>query len=853
MESFSKNILQKLSEDLLHVDLTLIERSFASIDAIPDRTDKYKQLASVCRDNGILHPDWLHLAGRVTVHLLKDDTHNTFSKSVFQLSYLLEEHYLEFVKNNADELDAMVVESRDWKLSIFGIETLLKSYLARVNVDGIKKVVETPQYLYMRVATFLWYPNMNKIKETYDELSSGYYTHASPTMFNAGLKKPQCASCFLTTIPDNMDGIAKGWKDIAIMSKHSGGWGIDVTQLRHSEIGQYGDSKGLIGWIQIIDKILSIVDQGGKRKGSGTFWCHAFHLDFEEFIDLKKITGSDAMRARDSFYGVVLPDLFMERVKNNEEWTLFCPNKASGLADTWGLEFEMLYTSYEKDAKAGRIKTFRVVKAMDIWKKIISSQIETGGPFILYKDAANRKSNQQNIGTIRQSNLCCEILLATGKVKRPQNMKLAAEIPNDLLLMFDKHSLSKEAQLEIADYLEKDNALKDTYESIASCNLASVALNSCVKTDPENNLYYDFEFLEDLTGRLVENLNQVVDRNFYPKIVPEIRECNLANRALGIGVQGLADTFALLDLEWDSEEAFKLNNQIFETMYYAAVKKSVDLAELQGAYSNFEGSPSSKGLFQFDLWDHEKYVNEYRKKMNRNSPEISLDWVTKYQHNVSDSIEVKNNRYDWNSLRERMIKYGLRNSTLMAVMPTASSANILGNNECIEPYTMHLYSRTVLSGQFVMLNKHLVHDLIEIDMWKTEIVRDLVKNKGSISSVILSENHEHYDRFEFLKRKYKTVFELPQKILLKMMLERHRYIDQTQSFNCWMEKPSFPKINAFHFAGWMGGAKTGMYYLRQTAVSDPINFSIDTINIPENKGKRQFVCVGENGCIGCEA
>ena len=544
---------------------------------------------------------------------------------------------------------------------------------------------------------------------------------------------------------------------------------------------------------------------GGKRPGAGTAHLPAWHIDFEKFLELRKATGPESARARDLFYAVWLSDEFMRRVKRDEEWTLFCPNKAKGLEKVWGIEFEMLYRFYEEKALQGKISHFRRVKARELWKSIILTQIETGMPFILLKDACNRKSNQKNLGTIRLSNLCTEILL----------------------------------------YTDKDN--------IGSCILAAAALNSCVElfnpgpsqassSTSRARYIFNFKKLEGIVTDLVRNLNRVIDRNFYPADVPQIKNSNFQTRPLGIGVHGLADVFAMMDLVWDSKEAKDLNIQIFETMYYAATKESINLAKIHGPYPAFAGSPASKGQFQFDMWDIEEFQRSAEKVP---SSEITLDMLQNRKGPAT-------NRYDWETLRKEMMKHGLRNSLLMALMPTASSAHILGNNESMEPYTQHTYTRSVLSGKFLIVNKHLVKDLQEIGLWNTKTVREVWSNQGSIADVTEEDlSGAVLSRLIFLKKKYRTVFEMSQKILLDMALDRGRYICQTQSFNCFMKNPSFPKLNAFHMYGWEKGAKTGMYYLRQPAIYDPINFSLNSINIPSNKGKnRNIVCDGDV-CFAC--
>jgi ribonucleoside-diphosphate reductase alpha chain len=508
------------------------------------------------------------------------------------------------------------------------------------------------------------------------------------------------------------------------------------------------------------------------------------------------------------FYALSVSDEFMRRVEKDQDWTLFCPNKVPKLETKWGMDFEIAYRGFEKKVSSGKIVHCRVIKARELWKKIILTQIETGMPYILYKDAINRKSNQKNLGTTRLSNLCAEITLFT----------------------------------------DKDN--------IASCNLGSIALNSCINwntttTSSSNKPSYNFDELEYLTREMVRNVNQMIDRNYYPQEVPQIKYTNLRNRPIGVGVQGLADVFAILDLPWTSPEARKLNEMIFETMYYGAISESVEMAKEFGAYETFQGSPASEGLFQFDLWDLEKVEKEFENK-TKEKPFVSSKFIDKHLTKRRGTIT---DRYNWEKLRADMVKYGMRNSMLMALMPTASSASILGNNESMEAYTQHIYARTVLSGQFVMINNHLVRDFKEIGLWNTEVVRNIWKNSGSVANI--SEDISDLttlNRLKFLKEKYLTIFEIPQKVLLDMALDRGRYVCQTQSFNCWMKDPTYTRLNAFHFYGWKGGAKTGMYYLRQTAKTDPTNFSLDSINIPTKKQlKNRNVVCDEEVCVSCSS
>lgn len=767
-----RNLLNTLSKDLKGIDLSLIK----DLSSSPNLKE---EMYEACRDRAIYHPEWSTLAGRVKMFFIKKDAPLTFSESVEEeMKYdLLEPNYYQFVMANRDKLDSLIDGTRDWKFNDFAVGTLCQSYLFKVsvptdekdengNVIWRKRFLETPQYMYLRVATFIYFIKddprcFHNIKKCYESQSKGDYTHASPTLFNAGRKRHNLASCFLMSSEDSLHSIQKSWTGAAEISKNSGGIGISYASLRHSEIAQQGTSGGITRWAKIMNAILCAVDQGGLRKGSGTVYIEPWHIDTPEFLDLRKNNGPEDLRARDLFYALWIPDLFMERVKKDDKWTLMCPNivlksMKIDLTKIWGKEFEEAYVKCEE----ANLRNSKIVKARDIWERIVNSQIETGMPFMLYKDACNKKSNQQNLGTIKCSNLCVEIV----------------QFSSD--------------------------------EEISSCNLASIALNSCVEFSKlRGRDYFNFTKLIELSKELVRNLNCVIDRNYYPESMPSIRYSNFRSRPIGIGVQGLADVFAMLDLCWDSEEARTLNKDIAEAIYFGAMSESVEMAKRLGHYETFPGSPASEGKFQFDLWDVK--------------PEL-------------------NPNYDWETLRSDMIRFGSRNSLLVANMPTASSASILGNNESIEPFTQTNYARTTLSGQYVMTNKHMVKDLEDLDWWNTEVVKSLLENQGSISSIPLPGeiegesdiNRVRDERVRYLKRKYKNVFEIPQKLLSDFNLDRGPFVDQSQSFNCWMVKPTSAKLTSFHFYNWEKGAKTGMYYLRQTARTNPINFALNSLNIP---------------------
>jgi len=699
--------------------------------------------AETCAYMSQKHPDFSTLAARIAVSNLHKNTLPSFSETCRTLhSYrdkqgrdasLIAEDVWDFVKNCAAELDAAIDYTRDYGYDYFGFKTLEKSYLLRVH----GKVVERPQHMLMRVACGIHIGNAEKAMETYNLMSKRYFTHATPTLFNAGTPKPQMSSCFLLTVQsDSIEGIYGTLKQCALISKSAGGIGVAVSNIRAQGSyvrGTNGYSNGLVPMLRCFNETARYVDQGGgKRKGSFAMYLEPWHADIFDFIELKKNHGKEEQRARDLFYGLWIPDLFMRRVKEDGEWTLFCPNEAfddksgKGLIDVWGEEFEKMYVELEAAGK-GR----RSVKAQQLWFRILDSQMETGTPYMLYKDQANRKSNQQNLGTIHCSNLCTEIIEYTSA------------------------------------------------EEVAVCNLASIALPAFAKPDGE---LYDFEGLYSVTKVATRNLNKVIDRNYYP--IEEARRSNFRHRPIGLGVQGLADTFLIMRMPFESEPAKQLNEDIFETIYFAACEASCELAEREGPYETYAGSPASQGKLQFDLWGR--------------SP--------------------KSGRWDWAGLKEKIAKHGLRNSLLVAPMPTASTAQILGNNESFEPYTQNLYVRRVLSGEFVQVNRHLLRDLISRRLWTEDMRMQLIAHNGSV---------QHLDLPGDIKELYKTVWEIKQRIVLDMAADRGAYIDQSQSLNIHMTDATTAKLSSMHFHGWQLGLKTGMYYLRTKAAADAIKFTVE--------------------------
>ncbi len=682
-----------------------------------------------------IHPDYALLAARIAVSNLHKETDKSFSRVVNALYHYIDpktgdraglnsDDIQHLVQQHKERLDAAIIYDRDFEFDYFGFKTLERSYLLRMN----GKVVERPQHLFMRVAVGVHGSDIDAAIETYNLMSERWFIHATPTLFNAGTPKPQLSSCFLLSMTeDSINGIFETLQRCALISQSAGGIGLSIHNVRAT--GSYikgtgGTSNGVIPMLRVFNDAARYVDQGGgKRKGAFAVYLEPWHADVFEFLELKKNHGKEELRARDLFYALWISDLFMERVKSDSDWSLFCPNEAPGLYDVYGEKFEALYHQYEQEGRARK-----TVKARDLWTAILESQVETGTPYILYKDAANRKSNQQNLGTIRSSNLCTEII----------------------------------------EYTAPDE--------VAVCNLASLALPKYVV-----NGQFDFDKLVEITRVVTRNLNKVIDINYYP--IPEARNSNMRHRPIGLGVQGLADAFILCGMAFDSEEARQLNKDIFEAMYFAAVTESCDLAEKSGAYETFQGSPMSKGLFQFDLWD------------------------------VTPS-----GRWDWASLRERVKKHGLRNSLLVAPMPTASTSQILGNNECFEPYTSNLYTRRTLAGEHIVVNKHLMRDLVRLGLWNDEMREAIMAANGSIQGIeVIPQN---------IRDIYKTAYEISQKVIIDMSADRGAFICQSQSLNVFMEAPTFAKLSSMHFYAWQKGLKTGMYYLRSKAATDPIKFTL---------------------------
>ena len=732
--------IEKLSYGLNADFVKTIEIAKKVIDGLYDgvSTQELDELAAeTAATLTTKHPDFATLAARISVSNLHKTTSKSFSSTMKRLytyvnpktgenASLLSKDVYGIINKNAALLDSSIIYDRDFSYDYFGFKTLEKSYLLKL--DG--KVVERPQHMLMRVAIGIHKDDIDSVLETYKLLSEKWFTHATPTLFNAGTPKPQLSSCFLLTMKEeSIDGIYDTLKQCAKISQSAGGIGLSIHNVRGTGSyikGTNGVSNGIIPMLRNFDMTARYVDQGGgKRKGSFAIYIEPWHSDIFEFLQLKKNHGKEELRARDLFYAMWIPDLFMKRVESNEDWSLFSPDEAKDLHETYGEEFEKLYEKFEKEGKARK-----TVKAQDLWFEILESQIETGNPYILYKDAANKKSNQKNLGTIKSSNLCTEII----------------------------------------EYTSPDE--------VAVCNLASIALNKFVKDD----LTYDHQKLYEITKVITRNLNKVIDVNYYP--VKEAENSNLRHRPIGIGVQGLADTFILMRQSFDSPEAKKLNSEIFETIYFAAMESSMEIAQKEGPYKTYEGSPVSKGIFQFDMW----------------------------------GITPDSKRWDWTKLKREVKKHGVRNSLLLAPMPTASTSQILGNNECFEPYTSNIYTRRVLSGEFIVVNKHLLKDLIKLNLWNDSMKDRLMEANGSVQGI-----NEIPDD---IKQLYRTVWEISQKSIIDMAADRGAYICQSQSMNIHMQDANFGKLTSMHFHTWKRGLKTGLYYLRTKAAADAIKFTI---------------------------
>jgi ribonucleoside-diphosphate reductase alpha chain len=752
----------------------IAKRVIAGIyDKIPT-TELDELAAQTAAAMATTHPDYAILAARIAISNLHKETSKSFSNTMKRLyeyidpktgenAGLIAKDVYEVIRKNAALLDSTIIYDRDYHFDYFGFKTLEKSYLLRMN----GKVVERPQHMFMRVAVGIHKDDIEAAIETYNLMSEKWFIHATPTLFNAGTPKPQLSSCFLLTMKeDSIDGIYDTLKQCAKISQSAGGIGLSIHNIRATGSyikGTNGYSNGIIPMLKVFNDTARYIDQGGgKRKGAFAIYLEPWHADIFEFLELRRNQGAEELRARDLFYALWIPDLFMKRVEANETWSLFCPNEAPGLHECYGEEFERLYEKYELEGRARK-----VVKAQDLWFHILGSQIETGTPYMLFKDAANQKSNQKNLGTIKSSNLCTEII----------------------------------------EYTSPDE--------VAVCNLASLALPKYVI-----NGKFDHQKLYEVTKVVTRNLNKIIDINYYP--VPEAERSNRRHRPIGIGVQGLADVFIMLRMPFESEEARGLNKDIFETIYYASLEASMELAQKYGPYETYEGSPISKGIFQFDMW----------------------------------GVKPTSGRWDWEGLRQKILNYGVRNSLLLAPMPTASTSQILGNNECFEPYTSNMYNRRVLSGEFIVVNKHLLKDLIDLGLWNEKMREKIKAYDGSIQEIKeIPEN---------IREIYKTAWEIKQKSILEMAADRGAFICQSQSLNVFIKEPNFGKLTSMHFYAWKLGLKTGMYYMRTQAATSAIKFTTDTNVLQEvQQGKemsyeqkvKDMACSLDNpdACESCSA
>ncbi|MFC5282139.1 ribonucleoside-diphosphate reductase subunit alpha [Pedobacter alpinus] len=766
--------IEKLSYSLHQDFIDAAEVAKKVIDGIYDgvTTSELDSLAAeTAASLTTRHPDYALLASRIAVSNLHKNTTKSFSETMRNLhgyidaktgknAALIADDVMQIISDNADLLDSTIIYDRDFSFDYFGFKTLERSYLLKIN----GRIAERPQHLFMRVAVGIHKNDLESVIKTYSLMSEKWFIHATPTLFNASTPKPQMSSCFLVAMKDDsIEGIYSTLTQTAKISQSAGGIGLSIHNVRATGSyisGTNGTSNGIVPMLKVFNDTARYVDQGGgKRKGAFAIYLEPWHADIFDFLDLKKNHGKEENRARDLFYALWISDLFMKRVEDDGNWSLFCPHESPGLADCHGAEFEKLYTRYEAEGKARK-----TIKAQELWFAILDAQIETGTPYLLYKDAANAKSNQQNLGTIKSSNLCTEILEYTSP------------------------------------------------EEVAVCNLASVSLPAYIE-----NGEFNHQKLYEVAYQITINLNRIIDNNYYP--VEEARYSNFRHRPIGLGVQGLADAFMLLKMPFESEAAAKLNIDIFETLYFAAMQSSADLAIKEGAYETFKGSPLSEGKFQFDLWN----------------------------------VKPTSNRWDWEKLRKQVVETGVRNSLLLAPMPTASTSQILGNNECFEPYTSNIYSRRVLSGEFVVVNKHLLKDLVELGLWDNKMKEQIILANGSVQNI---------DSIPApIKELYKTVWEIKMRTIIDMAADRGAFICQSQSLNLFINAPTASKLTSMHFYAWKKGLKTGMYYLRTQAASQAVKFSVQSQAVKEIDPVMQTTvdiaegesCSMEEGCLSCSA
>ena len=767
--SFDKilNRIKKVGEEV-GIKINCTSLVIKVIDQLYDGISSTKideLLGEQCASMSSIHPDYNTLAGKITVSNHHKNTSDTFSCVMKQLydytdkhgkhSPLVSKELYDIVSSEPGKFDELCDYNRDYLIDYFGFKTLERSYLMSID----KVTVERPQHMWLRVSIGIHSNNFNRVCETYGYMSRKYFTHATPTLFNAGTPHPQLSSCYLLAMEDDsIDGIFNTLKDCATISKWAGGIGLHIHNVRASGShinGTNGSSNGIVPMLRVFNNTAKYVDQGGgKRNGSFAIYLEPWHADVEMFLQMRKNHGDEELKARDLFYALWVPDLFMERVKSDGEWCLMCPDECPGLSDVWGAKFAELYETYEK---SGKIR--KRMKARDLWFQIMDAQMETGTPYLLYKDACNKKSNQQNVGTIKSSNLCSEIV---------------------------EYSDSNET---------------------AVCNLASIALPSFVDCRPDSTIFIDYDKLHEVTKVITYNLNRIIDVNFYP--TEKTRVSNMRHRPIGIGVQGLADLFMMMNVAFKSDEAKEINKKLFETIYHAALEKSCEMAQEEGAYETFVGSPASNGSLQFDLWGAQA-----------------------------------SSRYDWEALKQKIKDCGLRNSLLLAPMPTASTSQILGFNECIEPITSNIYNRRTLAGEFILANKYLMNDLIRLDLWNEKVKNSIIANNGSI---------QHIDIIpEEIREKYRTVWEIPMRHLIDMAADRGVYICQSQSLNLWIEDPNYSTLTSMHFYSWSKGLKTGIYYLRRRGKHQAQKFTIEPEK-QENKEGQLYEETEDEICEMCSA
>jgi len=832
--SFDKilNRVKNLGNDELNVNYTSLVQKI--VDRLYDEisTTQIDELtAQQCASLATSHPDYGKLASRILISNHHKNTPNTLLETCNQLYNfkdvhnthypIISEKQMNIVMNNHEELEKMIDYSRDYLIDYFGFKTLERAYLLRIN----GKVIERPQHMWMRVAICIHDGDIKKTKETYDFMSQKYFTHATPTLFNAGTPRPQLSSCYLLAMEsDSIKGIYNTLSDCAAISKWAGGIGLHVHNIRAagSHIrGTNGTSNGLVPMLRVFNNTARYVDQGGgKRAGSFAIYLEPWHGDIEAFLEMKKNHGDEEARARDLFYALWIPDLFMKRVHEDKDWSLMCPDTCKGLSDVYGEEFNQLYEKYENENKF-----IKKIKARELWYKILDSQIETGTPYMLYKDACNIKSNQKNIGTIKSSNLCTEIIeysdeneTAVCNLASIALSKCVKETPSPFrnnITLYTKEdckwcdllkALLKRKNIEYIERIVEPEQFENfknafnvktvpqLFDGNHNVGGYSATLNILRNT-------FDYKLLHKITKIVTYNLNKIIDINFYP--TDKTKTSNMRHRPIGIGVQGLADTFAKMDIPFHSDEAKKINARIFETMYHGALEMSMELAHQEGSYETFEGSPASKGILQFDMWN------------------------------------VKPQIYNFTELKDRIKHYGLRNSLLLAPMPTASTSQILGNNECFEPFTSNIYVRRTLAGEFIMINKYLLKELIELNLWNENLKNEIIRNNGSIQNIKNIPSA--------LKEKYKIVWEIPMKHILEMAADRGAFICQSQSTNLWMKNPDYKKLTAMHFFAWKKGLKTGIYYLRTKAKAAPQQFTIE----PEKQGNKTVEVDDDEDCLMC--